>query len=342
MLVPNRHGNSTAYRYGFQGQEMDNELKGEGNSLNYTFRMHDPRVGRFFAVDPLSPKYPWNSSYAFSENNVMDAIELEGLEKFSFKVHMAMNTGNPALGVVSFVNDWYDDRAKSNVNAFGRGLDKVATAIAPIRPMTKEESKAVEDAGGSFQHMKKTAQDLPNLPSHLYDAGVGYVNTMNNGSTEDKVESTTVMIGIIASAIKGKSPSNLGTVARASFNVSTKGLNAIEFALRGSVQKAVGNAKGVYKFVMTDGTVYIGQAQGVKGFAQRVKRSLTELVEGTTSKPAKTPGKVLEKVEFHEFNPAKDANVNALETRMIKAEGGISPESNLLNQRSAPSTTGKN
>lgn len=33
------------YRYGFQGQEEDNELKGEGNSLNYTFRMHDPRVG---------------------------------------------------------------------------------------------------------------------------------------------------------------------------------------------------------------------------------------------------------------------------------------------------------
>lgn len=190
--------------------------------------------------------------------------------------------------------------------------------------------------------MKKTVQDLPNLPSHLYDAGVGYVNTMNNGSTEEKIESTTVMIGIIASAIKGKSPSNLGSVARASLNFSNKGLNAIEFALRGSVQKALGNAKVVYKFVMTDGSVYIGQTQGVKGFAQRVKRSLTELVEGATSKPTKTPGKVLEKVEFYEFNPSVDASVNAMEKRMIKAEGGINPESNLLNQRNAPSTAGKN
>ena len=43
--------------------------------------MHDPRVGRFFAIDPLSPKYPWNSSYAFSENVVIDHVELEGLEK---------------------------------------------------------------------------------------------------------------------------------------------------------------------------------------------------------------------------------------------------------------------
>jgi hypothetical protein len=42
--------------------------------------MHDPRVGRFLAVDPLSTNYPWNSSYAFSENRVIDRVELEGME----------------------------------------------------------------------------------------------------------------------------------------------------------------------------------------------------------------------------------------------------------------------
>lgn len=61
---------------------MDDEIKGEGNSLNYTFRMHDPRVGRFFTVDPLQSDFPWNSSYAFSENKVIHAIELEGLEAY--------------------------------------------------------------------------------------------------------------------------------------------------------------------------------------------------------------------------------------------------------------------
>jgi len=48
--------------------------------LNYKYRMHDPRLGRFFAVDPLTSKYPWNSTYAFSENRVVDKVELEGLE----------------------------------------------------------------------------------------------------------------------------------------------------------------------------------------------------------------------------------------------------------------------
>ena len=80
MLVPNRHGSSSAYRYGFQGQERDDELKGEGNSLNYKFRMHDPRVGRFFAVDPLEFKYPFFSPYQFSANTPIMAVELEGLE----------------------------------------------------------------------------------------------------------------------------------------------------------------------------------------------------------------------------------------------------------------------
>ncbi|KIA97329.1 hypothetical protein OA93_15510 [Flavobacterium sp. KMS] len=73
-------GSSNEYRYGFQGQEMDNEIKGEGNSINYTYRMHDPRIGRFFARDPLEKSYLFYSPYAFSGNRVIDAVELEGRE----------------------------------------------------------------------------------------------------------------------------------------------------------------------------------------------------------------------------------------------------------------------
>jgi RHS repeat-associated protein len=82
VQLDGRTSESEGYRYGFQGQEKDDEVKGDGNSVNYTFRMHDPRVGRFFAVDPLSRKYSWNSSYAFSENQVIHSIELEGMERY--------------------------------------------------------------------------------------------------------------------------------------------------------------------------------------------------------------------------------------------------------------------
>lgn len=85
--MPGRIYNADDYNYGFQGQEKDDEVKGSGNSVNYKFRVHDPRLGRFLSIDPLSPDYPHNSPYAFSENDVIGAIELEGLEKFKLSDH---------------------------------------------------------------------------------------------------------------------------------------------------------------------------------------------------------------------------------------------------------------
>lgn len=74
------------YRYGFQGQERDDEVKGAGNSYDFTFRMHDPRLGRFFAVDPLTAKYPHYSPYSFSGNKVILFAELEGGEEIVYYV----------------------------------------------------------------------------------------------------------------------------------------------------------------------------------------------------------------------------------------------------------------
>ncbi|WP_197474551.1 RHS repeat-associated core domain-containing protein [Tenacibaculum ovolyticum] len=103
MLMPKRHGQADSYRYGFQGQEKDDEVKGEGNSLNFTFRMHDPRIGRFFAVDPLTASYPWNSPYSFAENRVINGIDLEGTE-FYFTANgklLGKGKGSNSIMIVS-------------------------------------------------------------------------------------------------------------------------------------------------------------------------------------------------------------------------------------------------
>jgi hypothetical protein len=80
MLMPGRkyQAGSGSYRYGFQNQETDNELW--GGAVSFKYRVEDPRLVRFFSVDPLTGKYPHNSPYAFSENRLIDGIELEGLE----------------------------------------------------------------------------------------------------------------------------------------------------------------------------------------------------------------------------------------------------------------------
>lgn len=79
------------------------EIKGEGNSVNYKYRMHDPRIGRFFAVDPLAAKYSYNSPYAFSENVVISHVELEGLEK-SVYLNVVANDGKKRG--VSLTDSW--------------------------------------------------------------------------------------------------------------------------------------------------------------------------------------------------------------------------------------------
>ena len=91
-----------AYSFGFQGQEKDDEVFGStGTALNYKYRMHDARIGRFFAVDPLAPKYPHNSPYAFSENVVINAVELEGREKSEVSKTTNGTTENPNGGATT-------------------------------------------------------------------------------------------------------------------------------------------------------------------------------------------------------------------------------------------------
>src|SRR5690554_888822 len=68
------------YRYGFENQEVDNEVYGEGNYVNFKYRGYNPRIARFFAVDPLADKFPHMTPYQFAGNKPIWSREIEGLE----------------------------------------------------------------------------------------------------------------------------------------------------------------------------------------------------------------------------------------------------------------------
>ena len=72
-------GNSTAQKKGFQDQILDDELGLNWNSFKW--RNYDASLARFHNIDPLADDYNYQSPYNFSENRVIDAVELEGLEK---------------------------------------------------------------------------------------------------------------------------------------------------------------------------------------------------------------------------------------------------------------------
>jgi RHS repeat-associated protein len=82
MAMPGRKYTkpNSGYRYGFNGKENDNEVKGEGNQQDYGMRIYDPRLGKFLSVDPLTQEYPWYTPYQFAGNTPITAVDIDGLE----------------------------------------------------------------------------------------------------------------------------------------------------------------------------------------------------------------------------------------------------------------------
>ena len=69
MLEPGRQFIANDYRFGFNGKEKDDEVKGLGNSLNFGERIYDSRVARWLSLDPLKAKYTEWSPYNFGLDN---------------------------------------------------------------------------------------------------------------------------------------------------------------------------------------------------------------------------------------------------------------------------------
>jgi RHS repeat-associated protein len=126
MLMPDRqytNGDST-YRYGFNGKENDNEVKGLGNQQDYGERMYDPRVNRFGSVDPVQVKHPAQSSYSAFNDNPLFFVDTDG------KDGIASTTGagtkkDPVVVVVT-ANYYYQDATDQQVKAMATVKEDLA------------------------------------------------------------------------------------------------------------------------------------------------------------------------------------------------------------------------
>jgi RHS repeat-associated protein len=101
MQMSGRNFYAESYRFGFNGMENDNRVKGSGNQQDYGFRIYDARLAKFLSVDPLTSKYPWYTPYQFAGNKPIAHIDIDGQEE-----------GNkPAknVPVLELINKDYDD-----------------------------------------------------------------------------------------------------------------------------------------------------------------------------------------------------------------------------------------
>jgi RHS repeat-associated protein len=154
-LLPGRNHNSGASRHLFQGQETDNEMHGTtGTSYAFTYRLHDARVGRFWSIDPLAAKYPHNSPYAFSENRVIDGIELEGLEVLLIGHEVA---GGAILGGSAGAGIAIGPDGAYSYNTYGGGVStsvhgswQLTATFYPTMPSVKDASGWSYSAGAGI------------------------------------------------------------------------------------------------------------------------------------------------------------------------------------------------
>ena len=171
-----RSTNIGGYRYFFNGQEGDNEVFGENSLFAFDYRMHDARLGRFWSVDPLAAKYPWNSTYAFCENTPIWARELEGKEALLFVENEG--TGHVFIGVFT--------EKDIRVYTYGRYLGSYSPSSGQFGPLGDavlikyDGAKAQEYIHDHFN--KGTSARAYLIPSAKPDKIISYYeNLLNNG-----------------------------------------------------------------------------------------------------------------------------------------------------------------
>jgi RHS repeat-associated protein len=120
MTMPGRSLNTEGYRFGFNGKENDNEIKGTGNQQDYGMRIYDPRLGRFLSVDPLTKSYPELTPYQFASNMPIAAIDIDGLESY-ITVKKKIDDNKSRITIYSFndVNNSLVDMNLRNNNGKG-------------------------------------------------------------------------------------------------------------------------------------------------------------------------------------------------------------------------------
>ncbi|MGN6641306.1 MAG: RHS repeat domain-containing protein [Mucilaginibacter sp.] len=150
-LMPGRNINTANTRYGFNGKENDNEVKGTGNQQDYGMRIYDPRVGKFLSIDPIASNYAALSTYQFASNRPIDGIDIDGLEFASGMVAAMSENAKKGDDPMQALKQ----TGKTSYRFIGRLIyGTLATAMLPFKIF--EET----DRGGHLKHNSQEYKEL--------------------------------------------------------------------------------------------------------------------------------------------------------------------------------------
>lgn len=163
MQMVGRAFNIGGYRYGFNGKESDNEVKGEGNQQDYGMRIYDPRIGKFLSSDPLTTKFPQLTPYQFASNTPIQAIDLDGLESVNANTGQTDNTLNPQT--VSKYQ--HNSDAKPWQDLIGFKVDKKVVQQMKDRFILNPSILHIETAVGGELNLDYYSTTITKLPNNM-------------------------------------------------------------------------------------------------------------------------------------------------------------------------------
>jgi len=178
---------SGEYRFGFGGQERDDEIAGIGNTMTAEFWEYDARLGRRWNVDPVDK--PWMSPYhAFSNKPILN-VDPNGALDTKYEDEKGNEIANTNDGNNSTVK--VDDNKRAE-------FDKM---------MSEAKSKNKQDDASTNQHIINQITPA-NRPLYFTSQSYG-LQYMVLAQDENKVEMTGYLEtkgGLIVSPRAGYSP----------------------------------------------------------------------------------------------------------------------------------------
>jgi len=139
--MPNRHASSNKYRYGFNGKEKDDEIKGEGNSIDFGARMYDSRLGRWLRPDPLDKKYPYESSFSAFGNNPILYVDPDGRDIIIYLANGTFFKYEPGMSVPTDAFAKKVVESLNKIHSTSEGAEVISTLVSSSNKFNITEAK---------------------------------------------------------------------------------------------------------------------------------------------------------------------------------------------------------
>ncbi len=268
------------YRFGYNGQEKVDEIAGEGNEIEFKYRLYDPRIGKFKSADPLHKSYPWNSDYAFAENRVIDGIDLEGLEFYYAADGTVLRKNGDNIQVMLVNNDFVSKTAYASIeqlnkNSTNIGMTNYELNARAFLTMIRKGEGTLGLNGYKAQFAGKQFNDFSDHPNLVVNSG----KYSSSASGAYQVLSKTWNSKAGENAKKGLGIKDFSPESQDKFGLwLISNRNALGDVIDGNVRGAIGKTNK--EWASLPGSPYGQPTQTLEGALQNFKGAVSKELNG--------------------------------------------------------------